>query len=498
MKQQIEQNLRGRIPLAFEKNLLAKVMRRGKDGKFFADKLMYEDDEVWGSNGSATTEENDNYVCCIWVDGAVTRDGGGCSYGSKDHRDIILECIEEETCEGILFYLDTPGGSSAAIADYKYAIDHARAKGLPVIAFVDGMAASCGMYIAALCDERYYMNPEDMVGSIGVYAAWFSHKDGDKDGDGYVYHERYDVDSYDKNKWARDANEGDYKLLDEDLKQTGIVFRADVKKACPNAKDEHLHGKMFPCSEVEGILVDGQKSFDECLARIDELFRASHKDNANGFSGANNKIANGGSFVSVKNLSVINIKNMDKKYVTIASLCGVQELHASEEGVFLNSPLVDNMVANLKQSREAYEAKVALAKQENEKALDAQKAEFEAKMAELQKSLDEKAAALADLQGKFDEQTSAIAGHADAIKAKDAVIAEREQTIADLQAKVAQLTNEPGAAPEAGASPQNNGAGVQESGLVCEAPQWDPSLSAQENHKRFEEYQKKLESMANA
>lgn len=178
--------------------------------------------------------------------------------------------------------------------------------------------------------------------------------------------------------------------------------------------------------------------------------------------------------------------------MTIASLAGVQELHASEEGVFLNAPLIDNINANLKQSREAYETKVSLASKEKQEALDAQKADYDKQLADMQAKLDEKTQALADLQAKFDTKQGEVDAHAETIKAKDAAIAEKDQKISDLQAKVAQLNGQPGAAPEAGASPANNGAGVQAEGFVCECPQYDASLSPEENKKRMDEYTSKL------
>ena len=38
-----------------------------------------------------------------------------------------------------------------------------------------------------------------------------------------------------------------------------VEFRTDVKKACPNATDKHLKGKIFSAEDVKGILMDDQK-----------------------------------------------------------------------------------------------------------------------------------------------------------------------------------------------------------------------------------------------
>lgn len=502
IRRNILSNMQMRLPFEKTHYILAQVMRKHKEGEYHCDQKMYEDDEeTWNTDQDASEESDKSFICCINVDGPVTRNGDACSYGSKDHRDIILQCAKEKLCHGILFYLNTPGGSSAAIRDYKYAINEARKNNLPVVAFVDGMAASAGMYIAALCDERYYMNPSDEVGSIGTYAAWFSLKDGEKDEDGYTYHEVYDPDSYDKNKWYRDAVDGDTKLLVDDLKAHGKEFRADVKAGCPNVKEEHIHGKMFKCSEVTGILVDGQKSFDECLQRVDDLYSEKHQSGNKEDAAETEEDSVGSSSdlsfgYHANDFSLIKITDMNKKYVTIASLCGVTELHASDEGVFLNAPLVENFNANIAQSRKAYEDQIAKAKQDGKDALETQKNDYEAKMADLKKQLDEKAAALSDLQGKLDEQAKAIESHAAELKEKDATIAERDQTILDKDAQIKQLTGEPGAAPEAGESPKDNGAGVQGEGFTCGMPQYDSSLSPSENKKLREKYFEELRGEA--
>lgn len=494
-------NMQMRIPVEQSHFVLGQVMHRRKnDDTFHSTCLMYEhDEESWEGDDEIEEDDSNKYVCVICVGGPVTRNGDDCSYGSKDHRQMMLNRMSDKNCEGFLFCLDTPGGSSAAIPDYKYAINEAHKRKLPVLALVDGMAASAGMYIAALCDERYYLNTSDRVGSIGTYAAWLSIKDGEKDGNGYTYHEVYDPESYDKNKWYRDAMDGDTKLLVDNLKEHGAEFRADVKAACPNAKEEHLHGKMFKCSEVTGILVDGQKTMNECLLRVEELYKENHKKQSssdNKIDDNENEKAASSSIYHANDFSVINISDMDKKYVTIASLCGVTELHASDEGVFLNAPLVENFNANLAQSRKAYEDKISKAEQDGKDALEAQKKDYEVKMADLQKQLDEKAAALTDLQTKFDEQAKAIENHAAELKEKDSVIAERDQTILDKDAQIKQLTGEPGAAPEAGASPSDNGVGVQDEGFTCDVPQWDDALTPAENKARMDEYDKKMRGEA--
>ena len=121
---------------------------------------------------------NDPFISMLYVDGPITRNGGECTYGSIDHRDMMMAAANEVNCVGHVFYINTPGGSAWAKNDYQQAIDFAHAQGQKVYAFVDGMCCSAGMYLASMCDERYYMHPKNQIGCIGVMAAFYTEKDG--------------------------------------------------------------------------------------------------------------------------------------------------------------------------------------------------------------------------------------------------------------------------------------------------------------------------------
>ena len=95
------------------------------------------------------------FVSVLSVDGPITRNGGYCSYGSIDHRDMMMRAADHPLCRGHVFIINTPGGSAWAKNDYALAIEYALSKGQKVVALVDGLCASAGMYLASLCDERY-------------------------------------------------------------------------------------------------------------------------------------------------------------------------------------------------------------------------------------------------------------------------------------------------------------------------------------------------------
>lgn len=436
--------------------------------------------------------QNFPFVSVLSVDGPITRNGGYCSYGSIDHRDMMMRAADHPLCRGHVFIINTPGGSAWAKNDYALAIDYAHSKGQKVIALVDGMCASAGMYLASLCDERYYMNPKDQVGCIGVMAAFYTLPDGAKDEyTDETYHELYDPESFDKNKAYRDiANKDDDKELIKELADLGVEFRADVKKACPNAKDEHLKGKVFNAEDVKGVLMDGQSSFMGVVQHTFELYdgRAELISREQTVEPEPEPEVDPTNEPEQKPEATNTNTNINmENYPLICSACGLQagEIAVTEEGAYMNASLLDSLEAHMKEA----EQKVTDAEQKVTTAENAL-AELQGKFDELSaqvnaaneaKAVAENALAQAkeahskELNDLNAQHTEAIAKKDDELKAlteakekaeiefqgaKDA-LATAEQTIADKQAQLAVLTNEAGEELNSGEAPENNGEGVK-------------------------------------
>ena len=444
-------------------------------------------------------EQTFPFVSVLTIDGPITRNGGGCSYGSIDHRDMMMRAADHPLCCGHIFIINTPGGSAWAKNDYQQAIDYAHSKGQKVIAFIDGMCASAGMYIAALCDERYFMHPKNEIGCIGVMAAFYTEADGSTNKfTNETYHELYDPESFDKNREFRDiANDGDTEKLVNELAELGVEFRADVKAACPKATDEHLHGKVFNAEDVEGILVDGQSTFMDVVQRAFAL----HKGTAQPIErNMPNEKPEPTPEPSKEPENATNTKtsiNM-QNYPLINAACGLEagDIAVKEEGAFMNAQLLDNLEANMNASAQ----KVADAEQKAttaEQSLAELQGKFDEISAQLTAANEAKAVAekaLADANEAHTKEIETLnAQHTDAVAKKDEEIvsltegkakaesdlkgaqdalATAEQTIADKDAQIASLTNETGNEPEAGEAPANNGEGAKKQTLR----EFDPSL----------------------
>ena len=449
----------------------------------------------YGWRGDSLSELNEPFVNVMPIDGPITRNGGACSYGSMEIRDWMMEAANNPACQGHVLTVNTPGGSAWAKNDFQQGIDYAHARGQRVIAFIDGLCASAGMYLASLCDEVYVMNPKDQLGCVGVMAAFFTMKNGDKDlSTGETYREYYDPESVDKNKEMRDiAEDEDATLLIEELKTLGEEFRADMKAAFPNAKDEHLKGKIFDAKDVMGILCDGQMMLGDVISRVFNLANGTAQPIART---ANRKIAKrqkstapaasasgtvpAGSACG-KSATILSNKNnsikMKEQFPALFAALGVEEMQMQEGGAFVNTDLL----ATLNEAIEAKE-KAAADAQALVESLTAEKNELTAKVETLNADIEAKnleIATITENAGKADETLKAkddeIAALNTDIQSKQAAIdgakAEMEQkdaTIATLNGTIASLQGEAETRQQELTAAQTELAGAKESLTTAE------------------------------
>ena len=469
------------------------------------------------------------FVNVIPIDGPITRNGGACSYGSKDIRDWMMKASDNPYCQGHLLVVNTPGGSAWAKNDFQQGIDYAHSRGLRVIDLVDGMSASAGEYLASFCDEVYVVNLNDELGCVGVMASFFTMKNGSKNQfTDETYREYYDPESVDKNKEIRDiAEEEDATLLIEELKKLGVEFRADMKKAFPNATDDHLKGKMFAAKDVMGILCDGQMLLGDAINRVFALGSGAEKPierTAGRKMGKRLKVgtATGRAAASAATTTspiaqvstTLNSINMKEKFPKIFALLGVEAMECKEDGTFFNASLLETLEGKIGEMEQANADAKALAEQlTNEKneltekveslttehaaAIEQLNAEHQTKVDELNATVEDKQNAIAaleqekaDLQadvnakaGNIETLTTELNGAKAAVETAQQTIAERDQQISDLNAQIAELENNPGEAPQAGAAPADNGQGAQAATVEVGRYVYDSSLPYEENMK---------------
>lgn len=200
--------------------------------------------------------DDDQIINVVVVDGPLTRDGGGCSYGTKDFRDQVLYANTIPQVVGHIFVINTAGGEAACRNDYEMMIDDCRKNGKPTVAFVDGMCCSSGVGLASRCDRVVVMNPKDEFGCIGTMAAFWAvaHDTVDQDGERYV--ELVGKDCPEKNAWWREAAKGEYEKLQAEIDRDTEEFHQTVRENRPLVTDDMLSGKVFDSKDVIPALVD--------------------------------------------------------------------------------------------------------------------------------------------------------------------------------------------------------------------------------------------------
>ncbi|MCO6499124.1 MAG: S49 family peptidase [Vicingus serpentipes] len=256
--------------------------------------------------------------------GPVMRDDYCGDLGTESYTALIKKATLLPNIESIILSIDSPGGQCSGTQMMVEAIKNCSK---PIIAFInDGMAASAGYWIASACDEIYVSNKSSEVGSIGTLcqiADWEAYYEKD----GLKIHTIYAPQSKDKNRPYKDAREGDYKLITEDLKILTDHFIDSVKESRGNrlntSKENPFTGKMYFAEEAEAIgLIDGIKSLEDAFERAAEI-------------------------VANKNSNQSKNKMKTKKYAAINAVLEVESLEAAEEGVFLNEDQLDAIEAGL-------------------------------------------------------------------------------------------------------------------------------------------------------
>lgn len=240
----------------FEDKLYVGNIHRIENHLYWNDEELAEDDEI---------------VNVIVVDGPVTRDGGGCSYGTKDFRDMVIYANTIPQVVGHIFWINTPGGESDCRKDYDAMIADCRKNGKPTVAFVDGMCCSSGVNLASRCDRTIVMNPKDDFGCIGSMAAFWATPDGAIDRDGTRYIEIVGNDSPEKNDWYREAANGNYEKLREIIDKDTEEFHQTVRENRPQVKEEMLSGKVFEAQDLIPALVDEIGDMNRAIQAVFDL-----------------------------------------------------------------------------------------------------------------------------------------------------------------------------------------------------------------------------------
>jgi signal peptide peptidase SppA len=232
--------------------------------------------DMYMSDGSGNANVPPGSVGIVSMVGPITKYEGDCGEpGAIQMAQWLSDMEKRQNISSVVIVTDTPGGEARAANSITGTISKMKK---PVLSYVDGMAASLGMWITSATDEVYVSNRMDEVGSIGSfvmladYSGYFEQK-------GIKIHEIYAPQSTDKNKDYRDALKGEYDAIRNDLELLTNEFISFVSKERPAAANNVKKwntGKMFYAEEAKKIgLIDGIKSLDQVVSKA--AFNAANK-----------------------------------------------------------------------------------------------------------------------------------------------------------------------------------------------------------------------------
>lgn len=118
-----------------------------------------------GSSSKARRERG-TFIDVIVLEGTIS-DGS-----IAPVRKELLRAARDESCVGVVFRVNSPGGSAMASDVLWEATDELRAAGKPLVVSMGGMAASGGYYVSAGAD-RIFADAGTVTGSIGVVGMKF-------------------------------------------------------------------------------------------------------------------------------------------------------------------------------------------------------------------------------------------------------------------------------------------------------------------------------------
>jgi len=224
--------------------------------------------ELFGIYGKPNANIPPGSVGVLPISGPITKYNGQCGEPGAIQRSAwLVDMQRRENISSVVLLLDTPGGEARAANGLTTAIGQMKK---PVLAYVDGMAASLGLWITAAADEVYLGSKTDEMGSVGSFVmipdmlAWYESQ-------GLKVHEIYAPQSTDKNKDYRDALKGDYEAVKKDLAVYVNEFIGFIKTQRPKVaatQAEWDSGKMFYAADAIKLgLADGIRSFEQTIQK---------------------------------------------------------------------------------------------------------------------------------------------------------------------------------------------------------------------------------------
>ena len=217
-------------------------------------------------------DSNFEGIGVINLNGAITKNGGESSYGTKELSNQMTQMSRDSRIKGFVIATDSGGGATGAVQLMVDAINEVK-KTKPVYALVEkgGMAGSAAYGIISACTGIYSEDGMNIVGSVGTMIQFSGKPHGNVDADGEKTIVLYATKSTAKNKAFEEAiNNDNYDLIiNELLDPINENFISTVLSNRPQLVGTNYdNGHAVFSKDAVGTFIDGIASFDEVVNMI--------------------------------------------------------------------------------------------------------------------------------------------------------------------------------------------------------------------------------------
>lgn len=228
---------------------------------------------------SSYDEAPEGSVSLTHLQGTLMKDDWCGDPGTASLAKMLQRADAHANIGSHILLVDSPGGTVDGTKDLADAVAKLSK---PVIAFVDGMAASAAYWISAAADEIMLSNDTSQVGSIGTMLAFRDFR-GYYEKEGVKFHDIRAEASHEKNEWYYQALKGNYKpVIEQQLNPLNDIFVNAVKTFRQGVPDKALHGRMFLAADaLQYKLADSIGNFSQAVARARELAAKPQSSNSN-------------------------------------------------------------------------------------------------------------------------------------------------------------------------------------------------------------------------
>ncbi|MDL5050643.1 S49 family peptidase [Oscillatoria amoena NRMC-F 0135] len=309
-------------------------------------------------------------VAIIPVKGVVMKDDFCGEPGTATIARWVKQADQNPNIIGIVYDVDTGGGAVDGTGEAADVFEGVKTS-KPAITFINGLMASAGYWLGAAGGREIYMSHRTAeAGSIGTM---ITIRDWRKAMEMFGVTDIHIMADDSKDKWgtffsALDGDEAPMKI--EILNPTNDVFLAAVKrnrgdKLVLKDSKEPLTGKVYVGENALKIgLIDGFKTFDECVERVIELHKESTQSTKNSNFNTDMKATILAAWTAL--LAKLGLESKDGK--------DVETTISQEQLEKINADLAK--VAQLEsdlQAAQTAKSEAENAKQKAEQALDAEK-----------------------------------------------------------------------------------------------------------------------------